>query len=271
MDYYALLGVPKNASQDQIKKQYRKLSLECHPDRPGGNANKFKDINEAYETLSDANKRAQYDSPQIDLMDLFGGMSGMSGMHGMGGAGFPGFIFQHIMKPPPLTMTVTITLDQAYTGCKVPVKIERWIHRNHIKELETETCYVDIPQGIDSNECMLLMNKGHMGPDGAMGDVRILIQVSPHTLTRKGLDLCYTQTITLKEALCGFSFELAYLQGKTYQIKNAKGNLIHPTYQKVISGMGMKREGQVGQLIIGFDIHFPTLTEETIDSIEKLL
>ncbi len=275
MDYYAVLGVPKNASQDQIKKQYRKLSLEYHPDRPGGNANKFKDINEAYETLSDANKRSQYDSPQIDLMDILGGM-GMGGMgmggNGMGGMnGFPGFIFQHIMKPPPLTMTVTITLDQAYTGCKVPVKIERWIHRNHIKELETETCYVDIPQGIDSNECMLLMNKGHMGPDGAMGDVRVLIQVAPHALTRKGLDLCFTQTITLKEALCGFSFELAYLQGKTYQIKNAKGNLIHPTYQKIIPGMGMKREGQVGQLIIGFDIHFPTLTEEVIDSIEKLL
>jgi DnaJ family protein A protein 2 len=110
-----------------------------------------------------------------------------------------------------------------------------------------------------------------MGPDGAMGDVRVLIQVAPHALTRNGLDLCFTQTITLKEALCGFSFELAYLQGKTYQIKNAKGNLIHPTYQKIIPGMGMKREGQVGQLIIGFDIHFPTLTEDVIDSIEKLL
>ena len=265
MDYYAILGLPKNASQEQIKKQYRKLSLECHPDRPGGNANKFKELNEAYETLSDETKRTQYDSPQIDLMDLFGG--GFQGFP----PGFPGFIFQNLMKPPPLTMSVTLTLDQAYTGCKLPVKIDRWIHRNHIKELEQETCYIDIPAGIDSNECMLLMNKGHMGPDGAMGDVRILIQVTPHTLVRKGLDLCYTHTITLKEALCGFSFELAYLQGKTYKINNAKGNIIHPTYQKIIPGMGMKRDGQVGQLIIGFEIQFPTLTEETIDSIEKLL
>ena len=59
MDYYAVLGLPKNASQEQIKKQYRKLSLECHPDRPGGNANKFKELNEAYETLSDESKRTQ--------------------------------------------------------------------------------------------------------------------------------------------------------------------------------------------------------------------
>jgi len=267
MDYYAVLGLPKNASQEQIKKQYRKLSLECHPDRPGGNANKFKELNEAYETLSDESKRTQYDNPQnpIDLMDLFG-QGGFPGFQG-----FPGFIFQNLMKPPPLTMTVTLTLDQAYTGCKLPIKIERWIHRNQIKELEVETCYIDIPAGIDSNECMLLMNKGHMGPDGAMGDVRVLIQVTTHTLVRKGLDLYYTHTITLKEALCGFSFELSYLQGKTYKINNAKGNVIHPTYQKIIPGMGMKREGQVGQLIIGFEIQFPTLNEETINAIESLL
>lgn len=268
MDYYAILGLPKHASPELIKKQYRKLSLECHPDRPGGNAEKFKELNEAYETLSDETKRKHYDNPQIDLMDLLGGMGGMGGM---GMHGFPGFIFQNLMKPPPLTMNISISLDQAYTGCKVPVKIERWIHRNQIKELEQETCYIDIPAGIDSNECMLLMNKGHMGPDGAMGDVRIILQVTSHALQRKGLDLCYTHTITLKEALCGFSFELSYLQGKTYKINNAKGNIISPSYQKIIPGMGMKRQGETGQLIISFEIQFPTLTEETIDSIEKLL
>jgi DnaJ-class molecular chaperone len=270
MDYYAILGIPKNASPELVKKQYRKLSLEFHQDRPGGNANKFKEINEAYETLSDESKRKQYDSPQIDISELFGGFPG----HGFPGGfpqGFPGFIFQNLMKPPPLTMSVSITLDQAYTGCKVPVKIERWIHRNQIKELEKETYYIDIPPGIDSNEGMILMNKGHMGPDGAMGDVRILFQIEPHILIRKGLDLCYTHTITLKEALCGFSFELNYLQGKSFKINNAKGNVIHPTYQKIVAGMGMKREGQVGQLIISFEIQFPTLTEETIDNLEKLL
>ena len=275
MDYYSILGVPKNASPELIKKQYRKLSLEFHPDRPGGNANKFKEINEAYETLSDESKRKQYDSPQIDISELFGGFpGGFSGGSGFSGGfpqGFPGFIFQNLMKPPPLTMSLSITLDQAYTGCKVPVKIERWIHRNQIKELEKETYYIDIPPGIDSNEGMILMNKGHMGPDGAMGDVRVLIQIEPHTLVRNGLDLCYTHTITLKEALCGFSFELNYLQGKSFKINNSKGNVIHPSYQKIVAGMGMKREGQVGQLIISFEIQFPTLTEETIDSLEKIL
>ena len=157
MDYYAILGIPKNASPELIKKQYRKLSLEFHPDRPGGNANKFKEINEAYETLSDESKRKQYDSPQIDISELFGGFpGGFSGGSGFSGGfpqGFPGFIFQNLMKPPPLTMSLSITLDQAYTGCKVPVKIERWIHRNQIKELEKET-YAQIERG----ECFLKTN-----------------------------------------------------------------------------------------------------------------
>jgi len=270
MDYYDILGIPKHATPEQIKKQYRKLSLEFHPDRPGGNASKFKEINEAYETLSDESKRKQYDNPQVDISEMFGFPFGQFQAQGFP-PGFPGFIFQNLMKPPPLTMNVSITLDQAYTGCKIPIKIERWIHRNHIKELEKETYYIDIPPGIDSNEGMILMNKGHMSPDGSMGDVRVLIQIEPHVLVRKGLDLCYTHTITLKEALCGFSFELSYLQGKTFKINNVKGNIIHPTYQKILPNMGMKREGLVGQLIINFDIQFPTLSEEVIDQLEKII
>lgn len=60
-DYYSILGVPRNASKDDIKKAYRKLAHQYHPDKPGGNAEKFKEINEAYQTLSDDTKRAQYD------------------------------------------------------------------------------------------------------------------------------------------------------------------------------------------------------------------
>lgn len=259
MSFYDILGVPKQATQEQIKKQYRKLSLEFHPDRPGGNANKFKEINEAYEVLSDEKKRKQYDHEPIDLMDMI-----------FPPDMFPNFMF-HIMKPPPLNITVNISLDQAYTGCKLPIKIERWIHMNHVKQCEQETCYIDIPQGIDSNECIMIPQKGNMGPDGAMGDVRLIIQVKPHLLERNGLDLLYNHPITLKEALCGFQFELNYLQGKTYQIKNPKGNIVSPSYKNTIAGMGMKREGQTGNLVISFQIQFPSLSEEKIDALEKLL
>jgi hypothetical protein len=58
---------------------------------------------------------------------------------------------------------------------------------------------------------------------------------------------------------------------RDFILTDAKGNIIHPSYQKIVPNMGMKREGQVGQLIISFEIQFPTLTEETINSLEKLL
>ena len=265
MSFYETLGIPKNASQDQIKKQYRKLSLEFHPDRPGGNASKFKEINEAYEVLSDEKRRKQYDHEPVDLMDmLFQQDMFPKDM-------FPNFMF-HMMKPPPLNITAIITLDQAYMGCKLPVKIERWIQVNHVKQCEQETCYIDIPPGIDSNECIMILQKGNMGPDGAMGDVRLIVQVKPHALERNGLDLYYNHPITLKEALCGFEFELNYLQGKSYQIQNPKGNIVGPSYKKILPNMGMKREGQVGNLIITFQIQFPSsLSEEAMATLETVL
>ena len=70
MDYYNILGVDKTATQEEIKKAYRKLAIKYHPDK-GGDAEKFKEISEAYETLSDPVKRQEYDNPQPDLSDFF--------------------------------------------------------------------------------------------------------------------------------------------------------------------------------------------------------
>jgi DnaJ-class molecular chaperone len=270
---YTILGVSENATPDQIKKQYRKLSLEYHPDRPGGDANKFKMINEAYETLSDDQRRKQYDRelhPQdINIFDMmFGDPFMMPNM-----PPHVNVMFQQIMKPPPMTITVDITREQAYMGCKLSVVIERWVHHNQIKQIEMETCYIDIPQGIDSNECLLLPNKGNMGHDGTLGDVRIIIHVSnPTKLIRKGLDLYYLHTISLKEALCGFSFELEYLQGKSFTINNTLGNIVQPNYKKIVPQLGMKRESSIGNLIIEFQVKFPNaLPQETLNTLSTLL
>jgi DnaJ-class molecular chaperone len=264
MNYYEVLGVKPNATAEQIKKQYRKLSMEFHPDRPGGNASKFKEINEAYENLSDENLRKQYDQPQMP--DIFE-MLFKQDFHPQH------FMFQTLMKPPPLMMNITITLDQAYTGSNIPIPIERWIHVNHIKQLDRETQYVNLPEGIDNNECLLIPNKGNMGPDGTLGDVRVIIHIEPHpSLERHGIDLIHKHSITLKEALCGFSFDLEYLQGKSFRINNTKGHIVAPNYKKIIPNMGMKREQSVGNLIILFNIVFPTeLSETTLDTLSTLL
>ena len=112
-----------------------------------------------------------------------------------------------------------------------------------------------------------------MGPDGTLGDVRIMIHVMNTTrLSRRGLDLYYQHTISLKEALCGFSFELEYLQNKSFSITNQAGNIVQPNYKKVVPNLGMKRESSVGNLIIEFNMKFPTsLPEETITTLSTLL
>jgi DnaJ-class molecular chaperone len=112
-----------------------------------------------------------------------------------------------------------------------------------------------------------------MGPDGVLGDVRAVIVVVNHTrMERKGLDLLYTHTITLKEALCGFSGTMEYLHRQMIQISNPSGNIISPSYIKIIPDMGMTRDGHRGNLIISFAIVFPpSLSPEKIESLSALL
>lgn len=89
-DYYQVLGVNKGASKDEIKKAFRKLAHQYHPDKPGGNDAKFKEVNEAYQTLSDDSKRAQYDNFSSGGGSAFGGAGGGGGQN-WGGFDFSGF------------------------------------------------------------------------------------------------------------------------------------------------------------------------------------
>src|SRR5258705_10258732 len=87
-DYYATLGINKGASKDEIKKAFYKLAHKYHPDKKGGNEGKFKEVNEAYQTLSDDDKRAKYDQFGPQYANMGGGNS-------QGGAGFEGFDFSN--------------------------------------------------------------------------------------------------------------------------------------------------------------------------------
>jgi molecular chaperone DnaJ len=97
-DYYEILGVPKNASEDEIKKAFRRLAHAYHPDKQGGDEKKFKEVNEAYQVLSNKEKRAQYDrfGRTFDQAGGFGGQQGPFG--GYGQQGFAGFDFSDIFN-----------------------------------------------------------------------------------------------------------------------------------------------------------------------------
>jgi len=181
------------------------------------------------------------------------------------------FILEEITKPACITITVNIDITSAYTGCTEPVRITRYIIEETIRTEEEETLYIDIPEGIDSGEIIFLENKGHCIANHICGDIKITIVVTNNfDMQRKGLDLIYEKNLTLKDALCGFSFNIKHIDGKNYTI-NTKNKIITANYNQVLPKMGFKRGDYIGNLIIKFNIKFPdTLSEEQINKLQDI-
>lgn len=299
MTYYKCLEVNENATQDEIKKAYRRLSLQHHPDKNKGDDVKFKEINEAYQILGDVNKRKEYDMKISGRNMPFGG-SGMpfgGGMQFRGGMPFQGGMPDEILramfgggngmpnirifrngveqplnnqlkKPVPIIKTVEITLEQSYNGVKIPFALERWVIEGNLKKTEKETIYIDIPKGTDNNEIIIIRNKGNIISDTNKGDIKVFIKVKNDTqFKRDGLNLILNKNISLKDSLCGFDFVINYFNNRNFIIKNYD-NIITPGFSKVVPNLGLKREGHTGNLIITFNVKFPEKIDA--DKIEKL-
>lgn len=267
-------------------------------------------INEAYETLGDEQKRSEYDDvrnnpnpfmrmnhghmntggmevPMDDIFSMFfggqgnpfGGLPGMQGMppgariHVFGGPGGPMGFQQAMQKPTPIIKTLYVNMEQVLTGATIPLDIERWVMENGMKVHEPEMVYVSVPQGIDDGEIIVLRDKGNIINENQKGDVKVFIKINNDTnFKRSGLDLILEKNITLKESLCGFSFEIKYINGKSYTLNNNKGNIIPPDYKKVYPNMGLTRENHKGNMIIHFHVEFPeTLTPEQITKLSEVL
>ena len=304
-DYYNILGIKEEATDTDIKKAYRRLSLKHHPDK-GGDNGVFQKINDAYQILGDKEKRAQYNmqrnNPFAGLNGLnsndgvenifkmfFGGgmpgggmpgMRGMRGMPGMGG-GMPNIhIFRggqrvnvnSMRKPPPIIKKITILLADAFKGTTLAFDFERWVITNNEKRTEKERLYIPIKKGIDNGEIIVIRNKGNVN-ENLSGDIKLFVNINNKTkFERKGLDLHYNKEITLKEALIGFSFDIVHINNKTYTINNTIGNIICPNFVKEIAGLGMVRDHLTGKLLIKFNIKFPsTLTEEQTLKLKDIL
>jgi DnaJ-class molecular chaperone len=296
-DYYEILGVPKNADEKEIKKAYRALSLKYHPDRNSepDASEQFQKINEAHETLSDPQKREQYDNGGLDQQMgqefhdinhifnmMFGGgmpqgMPGMPNIHvfnHQGGGGFHQHFFQQMTKPQPIIKTVEIELEQAYHGATIVIGFERQVVYNGIQSSETEMVNIDIPKGISENEIMIMRDKGHCINESSKGDLKLVFKINNKThFIRQDQDLRYKKTITLKEALCGFTFELKHINGKVLSMNNtSKHAIVKPNYKKIIPLLGMQRGNHIGNLVIEFTIDFPdNLSEQQIDQLNDIL
>lgn len=180
---------------------------------------------------------------------------------------------QPLEKPTPVVKIVEVNMEHVLSGATMPVEIERWLIDNGNKIFECETVYVQIPKGIDDNEMIVLKDKGNILSDECKGDIKIFIKVVNNSdFKRQGLDLILDKDITLKEALCGFSFELKYINGKSYTINNNIGNIIKPEYKKTIPNMGLERDNHRGNVIICFHVVFPdTLDLSVLEKLKELL
>lgn len=298
--HYDTLNIPKDATKEQIKKAFRVLSLKHHPDKNNGNDEIFKKINEAYQVLSDKDKKKQYDMklnhPNIPnnfpfhmgmdanemMNNVFANMFQGRNIHSQNNNnssfrvfvnGQPVFSQQSLNKPKPIIKKITISLEESFLGKEQDIEIERFIIDDDNKETkEKERIYFNIQKGIDNNEMIIIREKGNIIKD-LKGDIKVFINIENHKhFKREGLDLIYVKELSLKEAVCGFEFELEYIDGKKFNLSN-KNTITQPNSKKVIRGMGMKRQSNnnlvSGNLVILFKVIFPQ-EDYSLEAIKEL-
>jgi curved DNA-binding protein len=290
-NYYSVLGLDKGASEEDIKKAYRKLAMQYHPDRNEGDAKaeeKFKGVSEAYAVLSDKKKRQQYDQfgsegfhqkfsqedifRDFDINEIlkgFGGSNPFGGQEGpFGGGGFGNPFSQgrpshREPKIPALKKELSISFEDAALGCQRTLSISR---NDNLEELN-----IKIPAGITHGKVLRLKGKGQMSLRGnRRGDLHLLVNVVPHPLfQREGRNVVVETRIKMTEALLGTSIEVETLDG----IKSVK---IPPGIQNnsklKLKGVGIKfPSGARGDQLVRIAINTPKdLTDEQIQHIQFL-
>ena len=324
-DYYKILSVDEKANEDEIKKAYRRMSMLHHPDKNGNtdeSKQKFQELNNAYEILSEPNKRRTYDNmrrggggggnaffpfgahggvppgfpPGIpeELLHMLFGAHGIHSAHGGPGPKVVFQTFQHgrpqqhqtqhqtqqqspqqphvrvYQVPETIIKTVSLTLEQCYNGCSIPLEIDRQVPDNDIVKIERETIHAQIPKGVQGGETIILNDCGHLNEVGMKGDVHIVINVLQHPVFKvENLDLVMERTISLKSALCGFDFEITHINGRVFKLANKPGSIIKPGNIKTIPGLGLEKNGESGVLKIKFNVDFPeTLTMEQVAALQ---
>ena len=233
LDYYKVLGLSRGASPDEIRKAYKKLARENHPDmRPNDKAaaERFKQIQEAHEVLSNTKKREMYDrygsayqntgrgprgqqwsGGQVDLGDIFGGQLDLGDLFGGafgGSAGRPGRGGPRAARPAKgqdLSANIDIAFQTAAEGGSHELSVQRGG--------QSERLTVKIPAGVASGNVIRLAGQGQAGQDnGLPGDLLVTIKVSPHPYFRRdGRNLLVDVPITVSEAALGAKIEVPTL------------------------------------------------------------
>ncbi|MDO4437278.1 MAG: J domain-containing protein [Coriobacteriaceae bacterium] len=297
-NFYDVLGVSKNASDKDIKSAFRKLAQKYHPDR-GGDEAKFKEISEAYDTLSNPEKRKEY-----DMMLQFGGIPGAGGGYGYaGGAGGPsmadifGSMFRgegvsgaygadpttfdfgdmfgggraRARKGSDLKATIDVTFDEALRGAK------RNVTHRIPSTGETDSIEVTIPAGCYDGMKVRFKNHGEYGVNGGpRGNMLIEFRVAEHPVfKRRGKtgDVALDVPISMYEAALGCTVDVPTPAGKTLRLKVPAGTQSGKSFRFKEMGMpDAKRPGHTGALLASVTVQVPTsLTDKERAALEKLV
>jgi curved DNA-binding protein len=272
-DYYQVLGVKKGASEEEIKRAYRKLAVKYHPDKNAGNKDaeeRFKEINEAYAVLSDPQKKSQYDQfgstgfhQRYSQEDIFRGFDVGDIFKDMGfgtedifsrifGGGFQGGGRYRARKQrgEDYSMDLHIGFRESAAGGEKRVSF--------LRDGAKEELSVKIPAGIDNDAKLRIQGKGAKGQSGGpSGDLYLTIKVgSDPVFTREGDDIVVEQTIRFSEAALGASLEVPTLEGNK-RIKVPAG--IQPGTKIRLKGFGFPHMGKAarGDLFVRINVTVP--------------
>jgi molecular chaperone DnaJ len=269
-DFYKVLGVDKKASADEIKKKYRSLARDLHPDKNQGNValeEKFKAVSEAYDILSDSKKRAEYDEARAmferggfraptgggqyqggDFSDIFGGGNPQdifANLFGGGGRRGP-------RKGSDLQTESTITFKESVFGTTLDLKLNT--DGNGPQNISAR-----VPAGVNDGAKIRVKGKGAPGEGGA-GDLFIQLHVKPHPIfSRKGEHLTLTLPVTFPEAALGADLKVPTLSGDDVTVRLAPGT---PTGRVLrVKGRGIKKGAITGDLLITIEVQVPRRAE----------
>ena len=299
-NFYDILGVKRDASDDEIKKAFRKLAQKHHPDA-GGDEEKFKEISEAYDTLSDPEKRKEYDqilmfggipgadfggnggrgrayttTGNVDWSEIFSGFGG-GGAQTAGGGGFGGFDFSTIFgggaqqarptKGGDLNMAIEVSFKEAMEGA------QRKISYRIPSTGDEQSLTVKIPAGAVEGGKLRYKKRGEYGANGGeRGDLVITTHVAEHPVfSREGADVRMELPISIYEAALGTTVEVPTPDGKTVRLRVPQGTQDAKTFRfKGLGAPNVKRKGQRGALLVTVRVQVPTsLSKEEREALEK--
>ncbi len=302
-DYYSILGVAKTATADEIKKAYRKLAVKYHPDKnPGDKAaeDKFKSISQAYEVLSDKNKRAQYNQFGADFFERGGaggpggGAGGFSGFRG-GAGGFSGFsdprdIFSQVFGGA--AGAGGFSFEDLFGGAagmgggrrrtsarkgndlqtELEISLEDAIFGTTAKiNLGSSEIQMNIPPGVDTGSKLRVAGKGEAGINGApAGDLFVIIKIRPHDVFRREqADLICDLPVPLMTAVSGGVVDVPTISGKT-RMKIAAGTQSGTTLRIRGKGIPSLKGGSRGDELVKIQVEIPVnLTDAQRSALEN--